>query len=64
MSVRKRSSTTPKGERREAWVVDYVDRGGKRHIETFARKSDATARHAEVAVNVSRAFTLRRIASQ
>ena len=52
MSVRKRSWTTPKGERRESWVVDYVDQGGKRHIETFARKGDATARHAEVSVDV------------
>jgi hypothetical protein len=27
MSVRKRSWTTPKGERNEAWVVDYVAQG-------------------------------------
>jgi integrase len=51
MSVRKRTWTTPKGEAREAWVVDYTDQHG-RHIETFARKRDADTRHAQVAVNM------------
>jgi hypothetical protein len=52
LSVRKRIWTTPKGEQREAWVVDYRDSDGGRCIETFAKKKDADARHAEVMVNV------------
>ena len=52
MSVRKRTWTTRKGEEREAWIVDYVDRQGDRHIETFARKKEADARHADVNVGV------------
>ena len=52
MSVRKRGWTTAKGEQREAWIVDYTDRDGDRHIETFTRKKDADARHAEVDVDV------------
>jgi integrase len=48
MSVRKRTWTTSKGERRQAWIVDYRDRSGDRCQETFARKKDADARHAEV----------------
>jgi integrase len=60
MSVRKRTWTTPKGETREAWVVDYTDQAGERHIETFDRKKDADARQACVKVDVKRAFTSRR----
>ena len=52
MSVRKRKWVTRSGEEREAWVVDYVDQHGERHIETFAKKKDADARHAEVRVDV------------
>jgi integrase len=52
MSVRKRAWTTRKGEQREAWIVDYADQLGERHIETFDRKKDADARHAEVKVDV------------
>ena len=52
MSVRKRKWVTRSGEEREAWVVDYVDQHGERHIETFAKKKDADARHAEVKVDV------------
>ena len=51
MSVRKRKWTTRSGEEREAWVVDYLQ-NGERHIETFTRKKDADARHAEVKVDV------------
>jgi integrase len=54
MSVRKRSWTTKTGERREAWVVDYVDQQGDRHIETFARQRDAKQRHDKVNVDVSK----------
>lgn len=52
MSVRKRRWTTRSGEQREAWIVDYVDQEGERHIETFAKKKDADTRHAEVKVDV------------
>jgi integrase len=41
MSVRKREWTTRKGEKKEAWIVDYVDQHGKRRLKTFARKKDA-----------------------
>jgi integrase len=53
MSVRKRTWTTSKGERKEAWIVDYIDQDGDRHIETFARKKDADAHHAAVKVEVA-----------
>jgi integrase len=53
MSVRKREWTTRKGEAKEAWVADYTDGTGKRHIETFARKKDADAYAAKVAVEVN-----------
>ena len=52
MAVRKRTWTTGKGEQREAWIVDYRDRQGDRHIETFDRKKDADAKHAEVSIGV------------
>jgi integrase len=41
MSVRKRAWTTSKGVEKEAWVVDYVDQAGKRHLKTFAKKKAA-----------------------
>ena len=52
MSVRKRVWTTKDGERREAWVLDYYDRAGDRHTETFGRRRDAEARSAAVQVNI------------
>jgi integrase len=52
MSVRKRSWKTDRGEDRSAWVVDYVDQLGHRHLKTFERKKDADAWHAQVAVDV------------
>src|SRR5262249_31197747 len=36
------------GEAREAWVVDYVDQAGERHIATFERRADAVDYEAEV----------------
>jgi hypothetical protein len=51
MSVRKRSWTTDRGERREKWVVDYSQLG-KRHLKTFDRKRDADAFHAKVTVDI------------
>src|SRR5215831_2734924 len=52
VSVRKRTWKSPNGETREAWVVDYVDQAGDRHIKTFAKKRDADAHHAVVGVAV------------
>jgi integrase len=52
MSVRKRIWRTSKGCRKEAWVVDYVDQFGGRHIETFERKKDADDFRASVNVDV------------
>jgi integrase len=52
MSVRKRAWKSPSGEPKEAWVVDYVDQHGDRHIKTFAKKRDADAHHAIVSVGV------------
>src|SRR5262249_53574468 len=52
MSVRKREWTTNQGEEREAWIVDYADQDGDRHIRTFAKKKDADAYHDTVRVDV------------
>jgi integrase len=52
MSVRKRKWTTAKGVEKEAWVVDYVDQNGKRHLKTFSRKKEADAHEATVTVEV------------
>jgi integrase len=38
MSVRKREWTTPKGEAKSAWVVDYTDGNGTRRLKTFKLK--------------------------
>ena len=48
MSVRKRKWTTGTGETRSAFIVDFTDKDGKRHIETFDKKGLATARDAEI----------------
>jgi integrase len=53
MSVRKREWTTRKGEHKEAWIVDYTDGTGKRHIQTFAQKKKADAYAAKVKVDVN-----------
>jgi len=52
MSVRKRKWVTSKGEAKEAWIVDYIDGQGDRHIETFERKKEAEARQDVVRENV------------
>jgi integrase len=54
MSVRKRAWITRQGEPREAWIVDYTDQQGERHIQTFARKKDADEYQASVKVDVRR----------
>jgi integrase len=52
MSVRKRKWVTRRGESKEAWIVDYTDQDGDRHIETFERKKDADAHHDTVRTDV------------
>jgi integrase len=52
VAVRKRVWTTKSGERKEAWVVDYADQAGERHIQTFARKKDADAFRDSVGVEI------------
>jgi integrase len=52
MSVRKREWVSPKGEAKEAWVVNYVDGGGTRRLKTFKRKKDADAYQATVTVDL------------
>jgi integrase len=52
MSIRKRKWTTASGEDREAWIVDYRDADGERHVKTFGRKKDADAYHSKVKVDV------------
>lgn len=42
-SIRKRTWTTKAGEAKTAWLVDYSDQSGKRHVKTFTRKRDADA---------------------
>jgi len=53
VSVRKRKWKTSKGDERQAWVVDYIDRDGHRHIETFETKKKADEQHAKVNVSVN-----------
>ena len=53
MSVRKRTWATAKGEKKEAWIVDYTDQNGERHIQTYSRKKEPDAYHATVRVDVS-----------
>lgn len=52
MSVRRRRWTTARGVPKEAWVVDYTDQHGTRHIKSFERKKDADAYHSTVRVEV------------
>lgn len=42
-AIRKRSWTSPSGEEKTAWQVDYRDTGGKRRSKQFARKKEAEA---------------------
>lgn len=52
MSVRKRAWINRGGDRRTAWIVDYADQAGDRHIRSFDRKKDADAFHAKVNVDI------------
>jgi integrase len=53
MSIRKRAWTTTKGEKKEAWIADYTDQSGRRHIKTFTKKKDADSFHSRANVEVS-----------
>ena len=53
MSVRKRSWTTRRGETKEAWIADFTDGSGKRHIRTYKQKKQADAYEASVTVAVN-----------
>jgi integrase len=52
MSIRKRTWRTAGGEEREAWIVDYTDQRGTRHLKTFERKKDAEAWAATTKVEI------------
>ncbi len=52
MSVRKRTWTTPRGEERSAWVVDYTDTTGKRRLKSFKLKKKADEFAATASVEV------------
>ncbi|MGO7800647.1 site-specific integrase, partial [Rhizobium ruizarguesonis] len=52
MAVRKREWTTPKGEQKSSWFVDYTDTGGKRRLNTFTRKKESDRFAATAAVDV------------
>src|SRR5690242_6493235 len=53
MSVRRRKWITKSGDPHEAWIVDYTDNTGKRHIESYAQKKIADARQAEIKVSIA-----------
>lgn len=52
-AIRKREWTSPAGERKSAWIVDYRDAAGKRRAKQFARKKDAEAWSTQAAWHVS-----------
>lgn len=52
MSVRKREWTTPSGEAKSAWVVDYFDTNGTRRLKTFRLKKEADQFAATASVEV------------
>ncbi|HEX9320744.1 MAG TPA: site-specific integrase [Xanthobacteraceae bacterium] len=54
MSVRKRTWTTAKGEQKEAWIVDYADQHGARHMKTFPTQREAKGWHATTTIEVKR----------
>lgn len=41
MAIRKRIWTSPKGEQKTAWLVDYRDQAGKRRAKQFRTKKEA-----------------------
>lgn len=47
-TITKRAWTTSSGEAREAWVLAFTDRQGKRHKKQFAKKRDADSHRVKV----------------
>jgi integrase len=54
MSVRKRTWTTRKGETKTAFIVDYHDQDGDRHIRTFETEGEAKDYAATVRIAVKK----------
>jgi integrase len=54
MSVRKRTWTTRRGEQKEAFIVDYFDQDGDRHIRTFETERGAKDYAATVRIDVNK----------
>lgn len=52
-AIRKRTWTSPSGEEKTAWLVDYRDGAGKRRFKQFARKKDADDWKTKTAYGVS-----------
>jgi integrase len=52
VSVRKRTWSTARGEKKTTFVCDYFDSDGIRRHESFPTKAEAKKRHAEVVLNV------------
>src|SRR5689334_2077868 len=52
-SIRKRSWTSPTGERKTAWQVDYKDSAGHRRSKQFPRKKEAEAWATQAAYQVT-----------
>jgi hypothetical protein len=53
MSIRKRRWTSRTGNH-SAWIADYRDRFGKRHMRTFKTKRAAAHFHAKVVIRRER----------
>lgn len=53
-AIRKRSWTSPSGEQKTAWLVDYRDSAGKRRAKQFTRKRDAEAWSTQAVWEVSK----------
>jgi integrase len=60
MAVRKREWKTAEGEVRTAWIADYIDQNGDRHIQTFKLQKDAKAYSQQVGVDVRAGILHRR----
>ena len=54
MSVRKRKWTTAKGEAKTAFIVDYTDQDGDRHIRTFESEGEAKDYAATVRTDIKK----------
>lgn len=53
-SIRKRTWTSPKGEEKTAWIVDYRDGAGERRFKQFRRRKDADTWLTQAAWEVSK----------